>query len=64
MFDEHRVSKDNCIGGIKVKLADHKIQVHLVWEEGRSGHGRREGRVGVVGGRVECVVGGKVEWAW
>ena len=27
VFDEHRVTKDNCIGGIKVKLRDHRIEV-------------------------------------
>ena len=27
VFDEHRVTKDNCIGGIKVKLKDHRIEV-------------------------------------
>jgi hypothetical protein len=26
VYDEHRVTKDNCIGGIKVKLSDHRIE--------------------------------------
>ena len=30
VFDEHRVTKDNCIGGIKVKLKDHRIEVCVV----------------------------------